>query len=120
MHVSDIVDAHIKAVDLQLSPSVKCINLCTGQPYSILNVISTAETVWNMPIKFTFQKRRKGDAEKLFGNYELANDLLGWKPSNSKLEQILKDYALGEVGSMSLRGCILSGLVGLMETLQWC
>lgn len=94
VHVSDIVDAHIKAVDLQLSPSVKCINLCTGQPYSILNVISTAETVWNMPIKFTFQKRRKGDAEKLFGNYELANDLLGWKPSNSKLEQILKDYAL--------------------------
>ena len=87
MYVSDIVDAHIKAVDLQLSPSVKCINLCTGQPYSILNVISTAETVWNMPIKFTFQKRRKGDAEKLFGNYELANDLLGWKPSNSKLNK---------------------------------
>lgn len=93
VHVSDIVEAHMKAIDLQSSPTAKRINLCTGRPYSILQVIKAAEYIWKLPIKFKFCERRRGDAEKLLGNYHLANELLGWAPVNSQLEQILEDYA---------------------------
>ena len=91
IHVSDLGDAHIRALDyLQEGNQSKCINLGNGQGYSVMEVIETARRITGRPIEVRLEPRRAGDPSHLIANAELAATVLGWKPRFPTLESIVE------------------------------
>jgi UDP-glucose 4-epimerase len=65
-------------------------NLGTGKGYSVKEVIQKAEEVTGKKVPVVKGPRRPGDPPELVAQSKKANELLGWKPVHSDLENILK------------------------------
>lgn len=91
VHVADLADAHILALDyLKNGGKSEFINLGTGDGYSVLQVIEAARKVTGHPIPYRNEPRRAGDAITLVADASKAKAVLGWKPVRSDIETILK------------------------------
>jgi UDP-glucose 4-epimerase len=91
IHVADLGAAHLLALDyLQAGGTSECVNLGTGKGYSVLEVIQTARRVTGRPIAINKEPRRAGDPSHLVANADKAQTLLGWRPSYSDLESIIR------------------------------
>ena len=91
VHVSDLAEAHILALDyLRLGGTSDFFNLGSGVGYSILEVIDTARKVTECPIPIRIEGRRKGDPVKLVADAKKARAVLGWDPKMSDLPTILR------------------------------
>jgi UDP-glucose-4-epimerase GalE len=92
IHVTDIADAHVRALEYLLAGGRSCaLNLANAGGYSVKEVIAAAETVCGHPIESEFVARRQGDAPVLIGDASRAHALLGWKPRRSGLEMQIAD-----------------------------
>lgn len=92
VHVMDIADAHVRALDylLDRNPSCAC-NLANAQGYSVRQVVDVAQSVTGRPIRVNAAPRRAGDPPILIGDASRARDLLGWNPAHSDLRQQIGD-----------------------------
>jgi UDP-glucose 4-epimerase len=80
IHVADLIDAHILALE-SLSPSRhRIINLGSGSGYSVAEVISAATKVLGRAIPVEITSRRSGDPAVLVADISLAEQALKWKP----------------------------------------
>jgi UDP-glucose 4-epimerase len=79
IHVDDLADAHILAMEKLDSIKQVFANLGTGQGFSVKEIIATAEKVTGKKAPVTYGPRRPGDAIALYANPKLAKDLLGWE-----------------------------------------
>ncbi|MGM5480902.1 MAG: UDP-glucose 4-epimerase GalE [Nanobdellota archaeon] len=84
--VNDLIDAHVKAVELEGSAT---INLGTGKGYSVLDLVKAFEKVSGTKIPYRLGARREGDPALVVASYEKANTLLGWTPTRS-IEETVK------------------------------
>ena len=92
VHVSDIADAHVKALTYLLANGESCaFNLANSRGYSVSEVVSTAERVCGEPIDVKISQRRPGDPAILIGDAHRARTILGWNPSRSDLERQIRD-----------------------------
>jgi UDP-arabinose 4-epimerase len=92
VHVSDIADAHVQALDYLLNKGDSCaLNLANARGYSVKEVIAAAETVCQRTIGSETAARRPGDPPVLIGDASRAHALLGWKPTRSTLEVQISD-----------------------------
>jgi UDP-glucose-4-epimerase GalE len=92
VHVTDIADAHLRALKYLLSGGSSCaLNLANASGHSVKEVIATAESVCGRAIPVEFAKRRPGDPPKLVGSSERAHALLGWTPARSGLDIQIRD-----------------------------
>lgn len=90
VHVSDLAEAHILALDyLRLGGNSDFFNLGSGIGYSVLEVIETARRVTGRPIPIRMESRRDGDPVKLVAETKKARAVLGWNPQMSDLVTIL-------------------------------
>jgi len=90
VHVSDLADAHVLAVDrLRGGADSAIYNLGSGQGFSVKEVIDIARTVTEKEIKAVIEPRRSGDPAILIASSDRARTELGWKPSRTKLEDII-------------------------------
>jgi UDP-glucose 4-epimerase len=90
-HVADLGAAHILALDyLRAGGNSECINLGTGQGYSVLEVIETARQVTGLPIATRVEPPRPGDPSHLVANADKARTVLGWKPAYTDLASIIR------------------------------
>ncbi|MFD2670382.1 UDP-glucose 4-epimerase GalE [Marinicrinis sediminis] len=90
IHVSDLADAHILALDALRSQSRSGIyNLGNGQGFSVKQVIETAREVTGRDIPARMEDRRAGDPAVLVASSEKARNELGWKPSRTDLREVL-------------------------------
>lgn len=89
VHVSDLVEAHILALN-HWQGSSRNYNLGNQQGFSVLQVIETAKKVTGCNIPVKIAPRRPGDPTKLFANSSLAKKELGWIPKHSNLEEIIR------------------------------
>ena len=91
VHVTDLANAHVRALDYLLSGGNSCaLNLANARGHSVKEVISTAERVCGRAVPTNYTDRRAGDPPQLIGSAERARSLLGWQPARSDLEvQIL-------------------------------
>jgi len=80
IHVEDLADAHIKALDYlgQGGASLAC-NVGTGRGTSVLEVIDIAEQVSGRKVPYVIAKRRAGDPTSVYADPTLVRALLGWK-----------------------------------------
>ena len=80
IHIKDLISGHFSSIDfLKKNSGCYNINLGTGKPTSVMEMIKTFENQNNIKIPFTFAERRKGDVEKCYANPKLAQKKLGWK-----------------------------------------
>lgn len=91
IHVADLADAHVKALQylMKANPSA-IINLGTGKGATVKEVVAIARIVTKQPIPVKEVPRRAGDPVFLTADYELAKNLLGWEPKHSNLETIIE------------------------------
>jgi UDP-glucose 4-epimerase len=90
VHVVDIAQAHLLALEKIGDLSGNIYNLGNGKGYSVLEVIKTAEEVAGVKIPVKFCPRRPGDPAVLVASAERAKQELGWKPQFSKLEDVIE------------------------------
>jgi UDP-glucose 4-epimerase len=90
IHVDDLADAHIKAMEkLDQEKQIFC-NLGTGNGFSVKEIIATAEKVTGKKAQVTYGPRRPGDAIALFADPSRAKKILGWEAKYKDPEAIIR------------------------------
>jgi UDP-glucose 4-epimerase len=91
LHVSDLADAHILALDmLRKGGESNVYNLGSGKGFSVKEMIEVARKVTGHPIPAVVQARRSGDPAVLIASSDKIKQQLGWKPSRDSLEAIIQ------------------------------
>lgn len=89
IHVSDLAQAHLLALQI-LDERSAIYNLgCGGSGYSVKQVIEAAREITGREIKVRFGARRSGDAAVLIASSEKIKRELGWKPQRQTLHEII-------------------------------
>jgi len=89
IHVLDIADSHIRALEEIERVSGEAFNVGTARGNTILEVIDTAERVTGKKIQRRMGPRRPGDPAVLVASNEKLARVLGWRASHSSLEEII-------------------------------
>lgn len=91
IHVMDLADGHVKAVEYILKNSgMEIFNLGTGVPYSVLEVVHAFEKANGLKLKVEIGPRRAGDLPECYAGVDKAWEKLGWKTVRS-LEDMCRD-----------------------------
>ncbi len=92
VHVCDLVDAHVLGLKwLQDGKGSRVFNLGTGTGFSVREVINHSRSVTNREVPYNLGPRRAGDCTKLVSGSSRAELELGWSPSRSTLDIMIKD-----------------------------
>jgi UDP-glucose 4-epimerase len=89
IHVVDLADAHILALQALGTQQGLLVNLGNGEGFSVKQVIETANRVTGHAIPVVLKPRRSGDPARLVASAGRAKSLLGWKPQYAALEDII-------------------------------
>lgn len=90
IHVSDLAQAHILALDHLLQGGESDVfNLGNGVGFTVKEVIDVARAVTGHPIPAETCPRRAGDPAQLIASSQKAVDQLGWKPKYNDLNTII-------------------------------
>ncbi|OOM74938.1 UDP-glucose 4-epimerase GalE [Clostridium sp. BL-8] len=90
IHVLDLADAHIKAVDYLLKGNESNIfNLGNGVGFSVKEMIDSAKEATNEEIKVIIGDRRAGDPARLIASNEKAKKILGWNPKYTDVKDVI-------------------------------
>ena len=96
IHVVDLAQAHVKAVDRLLNRQntepCEVFNLGTGHGYSVLEVIRSFEKVTGIRLNYRIAPRREGDIEQIWADPSRAEQVLGWKAERSLDEMTLSAW----------------------------
>ncbi|MBL7884486.1 MAG: UDP-glucose 4-epimerase GalE [Bacteroidia bacterium] len=83
IHVSDIAQAHITALEYLLQNKQKSnfsiFNLGTGNGVSVLEAIASFEKVSGVKLNYKIGQRRAGDVEAIYSDTSFTEKELGWK-----------------------------------------
>lgn len=96
IHVEDLIDAHLKAVDYMDHSPRNEFNLGSGKGYSVKEVISAVEEVSGLKVPVIYGNRREGDPARLIASSQKAKKELGWEPKYTNIEDIVKSAWLAE------------------------
>jgi UDP-glucose 4-epimerase len=90
VHVSDLVDIHVKSLNHINSKSKSLILNCGyGKGYSVLDIVNIFKKS-NKNVKINYEKKRPGDISQVYADIKKLKKVLRWRPKHNNLEQILK------------------------------
>lgn len=91
VHVADLIDAHLLALDRmrQTGESLGPINLGTRAGASVREVLVAVERVTGKPVPAVYADRRPGDPAILIADATRASEILGWSPRRSSLDEMI-------------------------------
>jgi UDP-glucose 4-epimerase len=91
IHVEDLADAHLKALDyLRGGGGSTTLNCGYGHGYSVREVLQMVEQVNGEGLSVNEEPRRAGDPPSLVAHAERIRDVLGWTPRFDDLELIVR------------------------------
>lgn len=90
IHVLDLADAHILALEALRDGPSRVYNLGSGRGYTVMEVIEAARKVTGRPIPTRIAPRRAGDAAALVADNAKISAELGWYPEYNSLEAIIQ------------------------------
>lgn len=98
VHISDLADAHLAALDSTAgsAPLETVLNVGTGQGASVSEVLAVLESVSGQKIDPIIAPRRAGDPPKLVADVTKIRSALGWTARRS-LAEIVESAWLAEV-----------------------
>ncbi len=91
IHVRDLADAHLLALQSAQASSHRIYNLGNGTGFSVREVIACCREVTGHPIAARDVGRRAGDPAVLIASSAKAIAELGWQPRRSDLREIVSD-----------------------------
>ncbi|MBC9716795.1 UDP-glucose 4-epimerase GalE [Streptomyces sp. TRM66268-LWL] len=91
IHVADLAEAHLLALDATAPGEHLICNLGNGEGFSVREVIDTVRQVTGHPIPEVVAPRRGGDPAVLVASADAARERLGWTPSRADLAGIVAD-----------------------------
>ncbi|WP_053696896.1 UDP-glucose 4-epimerase GalE [Streptomyces sp. NRRL F-5755] len=91
IHVADLAEAHLLALDAAAPGEHLVCNLGNGHGFSVREVIETVRKVTGHPVPEITAGRRGGDPAVLVASARTAIDRLGWRPSRTDLADIVAD-----------------------------
>ena len=93
IYVVDLAKAHVKAMervlDVEGTDAVEVFNIGTGRGLSTLEVVEGFERATGVKLPWSYAPRREGDIEKVWGNVDKANRVLGWK-AEADIDDVLR------------------------------
>lgn len=96
IHVTDIADAHIKAlsyiIDNKQKEAASLFNLGTGNGVTVFEAIHSFEKVSGIKLNYAVGPRREGDVAAIYANNDLAKKELGWIPKMSIDDMMLSAW----------------------------
>jgi UDP-glucose 4-epimerase len=91
IHVCDLADGHVAALHyLRQHPGVLTVNLGTGRPASVLEMVRGFELASGRPVPYKVVARRPGDVAQCWADPALAQQLLGWRAQHDS-ERMCQD-----------------------------
>jgi UDP-glucose-4-epimerase GalE len=92
IHVSDLAQAHILAIDhLLAGGSSDAFNAGTGHGFSVMEIVRAVEQVTGRKVPYEIGPRRDGDAPVLVANADKLRRFLAWTPKRSGIHEIVAD-----------------------------
>jgi UDP-arabinose 4-epimerase len=92
IHVSDLIDAHIRALEYLLGGGQsEFYNLGTEQGYSVREIIDRAQKITGKDIEFKIAARRAGDPPSLVADASKIRNALGWSVPHSDIDTVLSN-----------------------------
>ena len=88
IHVDDLANAHVKAIDYLESNSSDIFNAGYGKGYSVKEVIETMKKVTNTNFQVDIAPRRAGDPAALISNNKKIKEKMNWLPKYDDLALI--------------------------------
>ncbi len=90
IHVTDLADAHIRALDwLKDHPSVTW-NLGNGLGFTNLEVVQSVERISGRKVPWEWADRRPGDPSVLVADSSRIRENTGWNPQYPDLDRIVE------------------------------
>jgi len=91
IHVEDLADAHLKALDhLRAGGDSQILNCGYGHGYSVREVLDMVQQVHGQPLNIIEAERRAGDPPALIAGAERIREVLGWQPRHDDLQVIVQ------------------------------
>lgn len=90
IHVDDLADAHVLAVERLQPGNAWKFNVGVGKGFSVREVIRTAEEVTGKTIAVKEAPRRPGDPPALVASADKIRRELGWEPKYTELRAIIE------------------------------
>ena len=91
IHIDDLADAHLLALDGAVASEHRIYNLGTGNGFSVREVIEAAREVTGRAVPVVESPRRAGDPPRLVAASQKIRDELGWSPTRSDLPRMIGD-----------------------------
>jgi UDP-glucose-4-epimerase GalE len=92
IHVSDLAEAHINAVEhLLRGGESNVFNVGTGSGHSVKEVLAAVERVTGRKVPHSIGPRREGDPPVLVADSQRLQSALGWRPIRADLDRIVSD-----------------------------
>ncbi|MGD9531429.1 UDP-glucose 4-epimerase GalE [Pseudonocardia sp.] len=91
IHVDDLADAHLLALQYARPNRHSVFNLGSGTGFSVREVVEACRAVTGHPIPAVDAPRRAGDPAVLVASSAAARAELGWRPSRTDLARIVGD-----------------------------
>jgi UDP-glucose 4-epimerase len=92
IHVSDIADAHLKAmqylIEKRNSANFEIFNLGSGNGVSVFEMIRAFEEVTGVKLNYVLGERRAGDVPAVYSDSARAENILGWKYKKTLAEMV--------------------------------
>jgi UDP-glucose 4-epimerase len=79
VHVVDLANGHLSALNQLSRPQFLVVNLGTGKGHSVLEVIKAFEQASGRNVPYVFKTRRTGDVATCYADVAKAEAVLGWK-----------------------------------------
>jgi UDP-glucose 4-epimerase len=87
IHVEDLADAHLRAVDyLRAGGASATLNCGYGHGYTVREVLRTVEQLHGQALRVTEEPRRAGDPPTLVARADRIRQVLAWRPRHDDLE----------------------------------
>lgn len=90
VHVEDLIDAHVRAMDRLKPGDVLAYNVGIGKGYSVRQIIEAVKQVTRRPIRVVEQPRRAGDPPAVFNDPRKIARELAWSARVTDLNEIIE------------------------------
>lgn len=82
INITDLADAHVKALSIIENKNFDVLNVGSGNGVSVLEMVNAFKK-HGVDVPYKFYPRREGDIEKIYGDISKARDVMGWEPKKT-------------------------------------
>jgi len=104
LHVMDLADGHVSALQKLNQPGVHIYNLGTGQAVSVLEMVKAFEKATGVTVPYRIDDRRPGDLPEFWADATKASKELGWSARHTLQDMMTHTWCWQQANPYGYRG----------------